>query len=846
MSAPSIGRLAFKNIRAHKLRLLLSIFSVVLGTAFVSGSFVFTGTLQKTFDGLITDSSEGVSVVVSGQAEAGFGVPYKLREDIAQVEGVRIVEPVVMANVVLLDKDKKPMQSGGAPSQGIGWVPLDQTTSGGLTLVEGQEPKKDGEILLSVDVANKAGLNIGDRTTVITLLGGSIDTTLVGTYTLDTATGGYIGVIFPFDQARELFSDGTNIREFRVASDGSITDEQLRDRISAIASDYRVVTGSESVEKMKGEVQQGLSFINYFLLAFGLVSLLVGTFIIYNTFTMLVAQRLRELALLRAIGASRKQVVRSVMIEAVIAGVVGSILGTIAGFGLAKLIFVVMKAFDFGLPEGELALPATGLVYAILVGTVVTILSALVPAIRAGRIPPVQAMRAGLTSSEGSLVVRTVAGVVALLAGLGGIFLGLVETETKTAAIIVGIASGIIVLGTFLIMPVMARPIAGGIGRVLGAPFGTVGKMAAKNAGRNSRRTAATAFALTLGLMLVAAFGTLGSSTKASISELVDQGLTADFVVAGATATNGPPFPLPVKLGDEVGQVEGVDKAVQLRRGNLILGGGGTFFVSVSEDFQEVINTKILYGDPDISLGKMMISRKTAAEKGWQVGTVVPVKTVDLRDKELEVTAIYAENAVLGNYVTGLQTNDEFVPPQGKLLGAVFVKASSDISAQQLQSNLETAIEDYPVATAKTLEQFAGERAGAIDQLLNIIYGLLGLAVIIAILGIINTLALSVAERRTEVGMLRAIGMKRGQIRRMVYLESTQIAIFGAVVGALLGVILGWAFVQVMKNEGLQVVDIPWSNVVIMLIASAFVGVLASLWPAMKAARTSPLEAIAD
>ncbi len=838
-------RVSLRNIAAHKLRLVLSVLAVVLGTAFVTGSLVFTSTLKSTFDGLLEQGTEGVAVMIEPEDPRDAGVPFDIVDQVRGIEGVAAVSPGVTGTVVLFNADGTPYQSGGAPSEGLAWTDPEESVDSGDELVDGRAPETDNEVVLPADVLDKAGLAIGDTAQVYTTSEETLEVTVVGSYTSGTDVGGYVGVGFTPDRARALFTDGVHASSISIAANDGVGQEELRDTVAAEFPDYQVSTGEEVKERLSQQLGQMLDFINYFFVAFGLIALLVGTFIIYNTFSMLVAQRMRELALLRAIGASRGQLTRSVLGEAAITGLVGSAIGVLAGFGLAQLIFVVLEAFDLGIPAGNLALTPSAITTPIVLGFLVTILSAWAPARRAGRVAPVQGMRVGSTATEAGGGMRTYVGIIAVISGIALALIGTWADTTKSGAITVGVGAAALIIGSFLVMPALAKPIAGGIGRIIGAPFGAVGRLAATNAGRNTRRTAATAFALTLGLTLVAAFGTLGATTKESISGIIDQDFNAEIVVQG-TASSGMPIQLPGTVQDRISGLDEVGDVAWLAFAYGQLGGEVQPISAGSGPIPDMIDATVIDGSLQPEENSLVVSRTVARDRGWTYGATVPLVTPDGTESTLRVTGVYEDSQVLGQFYTGWDVYQQLVPENLRTTFNVLANPAEGVSTQEAIDAVTEELTDIPIAMVQTKQQYIDVQSGGVDQLLTIIYALLGLALVIAVLGIVNTLALSVIERRTEIGMLRAVGMQRSQVKRTINLESTQIAIFGALIGAVVGVYLGWAFVTVLASDGLEVTTIPWVSIGIVLVCSAFVGVLASLWPASRAAKTDPLEAIAD
>ncbi|MFI7004843.1 ABC transporter permease [Nocardia sp. NPDC050175] len=834
-------KVALRNLAAHKVRLALTLLSVVLGTAFIAGSFVFTDTLQRTFDGIFAGQAKGVDVRVSPKERQAQGVPNNIVDELQKYPGVRAIAPSVNGTLVLLTPDgKKAIQTGGAPTFGQSYLPPEQAVAEPNKFVQGVPPAKAGEIALNIGGADRAGLKIGDHTKVmIPSQGNPIDVTLTGIYQVPSDTGGFIGVLFDDAQARKLFTDGLHVAYVDIAATG-IPGDQLRDNLIKDLPNYKVQNGDQVRADLKKEVSNALNFINYFLLAFGAIALIVGTFIIYNTFSMIVAQRLRELALLRAVGASRQQVGRSVVAEAFVIGLVGSALGLAAGVGLAFGLSAVLNAFDLGLPTGTLAVLPRTIVVGLLVGLAVTVLSAYAPARRAAKIPPVEAMREEFASAGDSLRVRTLVGAVLAVAGAVLVYVG-AQSTGGNAALTVGIGALALILAVLLAAPALSRPVVGGLG-VLIRPFGPIGRMARNNAARNPRRTAATAFALTLGLMLVTAIGMLGASAKASVGVLVDKGVKSEYVLAGQQFVG-----VPFGAADAVRKsVPGVADVVGIRGVGFKLGDDQIGGTSPDGRLDQALNYEILRGSATLGDRDILVSEDEADKRGWQVGQEIAPTSFDGKKVPLTVTGIYRKTPLLGALVVSPVVYKEVVPVNFQSNVVVLVTAKPGANLTELRSDLEKAVEPFPVVQVEDREEFKGAQGKQINTLLAILYGLLALAVVIAILGIVNTLALSVVERRREIGMLRAVGMQRSQVRRTIYLESMLIAVFGAIIGMLLGLGLGVGFLRTLRDLGLDQIAIPWSQLVLVLVSSAVVGVLAALWPAVRAARTPPLAAIAD
>lgn len=842
-SGATMRKVSLRNLAAHKVRLALTVLSVVLGTAFVAGSFVFTDTLQRTFNGIFDDVAQDVDVRVAAPDENSSGVPLADLDRLRAVPGVTKVEPGITGPIVLLGSDGKAVKGGGAPSLGLSYLPPEQQIGKEFTFRAGIGPSRPGEIALNPGAARLGKLGIGSHTKVLVPSQGILDVTLTGIYDTDTETGGYIGALFAQQQALQLFTDGKHVGyvDIQGSAGNGVSQRELRDRVARALPGLEAKTGEQVRHDVKQDINDALKFINYFLLAFGAIALLVGTFIIYNTFSMLVAQRLRELALLRAIGASRRQVSRSVLLEAALVGLAGSAIGIAGGVGLAYGLRALLNSFDVGLPSGALVLRPRTVLVALAIGVGVTLFSAYSPARRAAKIAPVAAMREEFASTGTSLRRRTIVGVLAGALGVLGLIAGGTAEPGGSAAGLIGLGALALIFGVLLGAPALSRPVIGVVGAGLGPVFGTVGRLARTNAVRNPRRTAATAFALTLGLMLVTTIAVFGTSAKKSLNGLVDNGVTADYILTGPDAIG-----VPVAAAPAAAKVSGVSATVALHPVQVKVDGKTEFGTGVDGPLGDVLRYRLLQGTADLSARNVLVSQTWAADRHYGVGSAVRMLTADQATVATTVSGIYADNQLLGNWLTSGSLYRELTPSRLFSDEVVLVKAAPGTDLAALRTGLERATDPLVVVQVQDREQFKGEVASQIDALLAVLYGLLALAIVIAVLGIINTLALSVVERRREIGMLRAVGVLRPQLRRTIYLESMLIALFGALVGVALGLTFGSLFVRTLREQGLDRVSVPIGQAVLMLVLAAVVGVLAALWPAVRAARTPPLAAIAD
>ena len=835
--ASAMRKVSLRGLAAHKVRFSLTVLSVVLGTAFIAASFVFTQMLGKSFDDIVELSTDGVAVQVQPTEELSAGVPLALVDTVRAVDGVRAVEPSTSGAVTLIGADGKAVGSGGAPSVGFGWVSGDDAVSDAGRITEGRAPEAPGEVVVNATAAEKAGLEVGDDTQVIPQTGSPLDVEVVGIHDSDVAgLGGFIGIGFSPQTAVDLFTDGVNASDLLVAAEDGVDEQVLTERVLAVLPDGTTARpGSELREESATEFQSALSFINGILFAFGFIALLVGSFLIANTFSMVVAQRSREMALLRAVGASRSQVTRSVALEALLVGLFGSALGLAGGFGLSKALSSILSAIGSGIPVSGQSLSLTTVLITMGCGTLITLLAALLPARRAGRIAPVEAMRGVFASPSKDHTLRLVVSFFALALGAFATWVGVASTDQ------VWIGIGFVGVGTAVVLmsPLIAPAVFAVIGPVLARPFGSIGRMARGNASRNPRRTAATGLALAIGLALVTAVSIIGASAKASLTQIASSGMTWDYVVGGPQGQ-----PVPEGVLDALATVPDVATVVAVRAAPAVVGGEAAFGFGLSGDVSAAIDLDVVEGEETVSDSTILITTDTAGENGWDLGDEVTLAVPGQAEVPLRVSGIYDSEYFTG-WIVSDGTAEKLVPTQQQAVFQAFVVGDDGVDQTQLRDDLREAVAPYVTTTVDDLEAFTSSLTSQVDILLGILYGLLALAVVISILGIVNTLGLSVVERRREIGMLRAVGMLRSQVRRVIYVESVLISVYGALLGLVVGLVFGYLFARSLVPDGLDITVVPWGQVALFLVVAAVVGVLAALWPGHRAARTRPLEAIA-
>jgi putative ABC transport system permease protein len=831
---------AMRNLRAHKVRLALTLISVILGTAFVAGSFVFTDTLKSSFDTIFQTSDKGIDTRVQPTHGYSPGVPASLLPTIAKVPGVRAVEPHTQADIVLVDDQGRRIDTGGAPSIGAAWVPH-EAIGDPPNLISGRAPGRRGEVVVNDAAASRYHLVAGEQVKVVVPDAAVTTVTIVGSYHVSFDTGGYLGALFSRDQAMSLFTDGSHYSAVDVAAAAGVLEHTLATRIARVLpAGLETRTGTQVRQDDSQGVAGAMSFITYILLGFGVVALLVGTFIIYNTFSMLVAQRQRELALLRAIGADRRQVRRSVTAEAVVVGFVGSALGLAGGVGLAYGLHALLDALNLGLPSGGLVLSARTVIVSVVLGTAVTALAASAPARRAGRIAPVAAMREEFaTPSAAGLRRRTALGVAVAVGAVAATIGGVTAKAASTAGMFTGVGLLAACIAAMLLSPVLARWIIVPLGRFVGRPFGVVGQLARTNAVRNPRRTAATAFALTLGLVLVTGIAVIGSSWKASLNKVFERNVTANYILTTNAQVNVPPA-----AAKAARAVPGVASVTEVQTVEAKVDGTVRTGSSVDGPLASVMNMHMVTGSPGTTGHRMIISRTTADHRHWTVGSQHVMSVPGLAPVTVTVGGVFADDQLIGPWAVGGDVYRQLTPSNRWADDVALVRTQPGADLAAVRAGLERATNDFYIVDVRNRTEFQGMIAGQINGLLGLLYGLLGLAIVIAILGIVNTQALSVIERRREIGMLRAVAMQRGQVRRTIYLESLLIAVFGAVLGLALGLTFGSLFTRAMRGVGLDTLSVPWNQAFLFLGLAAAVGVLAAVWPGVRAARTPPLSAI--
>src|SRR3954466_2158476 len=831
-------KVILKGLLARKLRLALTAVSISLGVAFVTGTFVLGDTMTATFDQLYEGLTEGTDVTVRGESAftdtttLGATKPFDadVLPTVQDVDGVAAAAGSVTGYALILDRSGEPVQPGGAPTLGASYTKHDEL-AGGFTLRSGSAPAGPGQVVLDAATAEKHGFATGDPVTILFADGPRAFTVtgIAGFGDADNLAGATMAT-FDLATAQQVLGKTGVFDTVAVAGEPGVSPEVLRDRIAAaLPEGIEAVTSAEVVAESSAAVADALGFFTTGLLGFAAISLLVGALIIWNTFSILVAQRTRELALLRAVGASRRQVRFSVVAEAFVIGLVSAALGLGLGLGVAAGLRAALGAVGIEVPTTTLQVESRTILAALLVGVVVTVLAALLPARQATRVAPVAALRAGDAPARPVGRTRIAAGALLTVLGAAGLAAAMVEEGR------LGLAAGAMLL-TLAGVLTLAPPIAAVVTRLIGAPLarlgGTTAQLARRNALRSPRRTANTATALMIGLALVSTVTVVASSMKASVADVIADSSRADFILKGAgQASPG----LPPQLAEELRGVDGVGAVSELRFASARVDGATTFVSAVDPATAETAaDLEVTSGSvADLGSGSVLVSDKVAEAQGWSVGDPVQITYAQTGVQRFTVVGTFGNTTLIGSdYVVDLAAH---VANTGSSLDvAVLVVADEGADLEQVRAGMETVVDAYPIAQLDDAASFTESQGKTIDQLLAIVTMLLALAVIIALLGIVNTLALSVFERTRELGLLRAVGMTRRQVRSVVRWESVIVAVLGALLGAVLGLACGAALTRGLAGEGLSVVDVPGTRLALYVVAAALAGVLAAIGPARR------------
>jgi putative ABC transport system permease protein len=842
-----VFRAALRSLLARKVRLVLTMVAVVLGVGFMAGTFVLTDTMTKAFNEVFESGLSSIDVLVrssnaftaqTSSIEERESMPESVLEDVRGVPGVAEAVGDVIGYAQVVDPATgKVIGTFGPPTAASSWNDLN-----GFTLKPGGSPPQgDDQVVLDAGTAEGHDIQVGD-TIEILFEGSPGEFQVVGlaSYGDSDSLLGATWALFDLPTAQRVLGREGKLDSVSVVGEEGVSGSVLAQQIGEVLPDgVEAVTAATVLAETQEQISQGLGFLRTAFLVFAFVALFVGAFIIFNTFAIIVAQRSRELALFRALGASGRQVMTSVVFEALVIGIVASAIGVVAGIGIAIVLKSLISALGIEIPaSGTVILPRT-FVISIVVGTVVTVIAAIVPARRAARVAPIEALREAQDRPGRSLRHRIVSGFVVLALGVGPLLYGLFGTPSN-ALQLVGIGVALTFIGVAMLTPLIARPVASALGapvRLLGVP----GKLARENSMRNPRRTAATASALMIGLGLVVFVAVFGASAKASTTDILERTLKADFILTSPTFGG-----FSTSAADAMRAVPGVDTVSEIRQAEAHIERGSAFLSAIDPGTFPIVSEVGLVAGGMADLAQpstIAVFDDVAGDNGWAVGDTIRTEFPATGSVDLEVVAIYSENGLLGDYAISLGTFEENVAQNLDVF--VLVKAEDGADTAAVQDDLEAALEPYPNIEVQDQAAFRDKYAGFLNQVLNIISALLLFAVVIALFGVMNTLYLSIYERTRELGLLRAVGLTRSQTRAMVRREAGIIAVMGALFGVVVGIAFGWALQQALEPRGFSAFGIPGGQLILYVVLAALLGWLFAFLPARRAAKLNVLEAIA-
>lgn len=845
-------KVALKNLLGHKLRTLFTAVAIALGVAFMAGTFVLTDTITETFDDLFTEAYAGLDAVVQGEEpfessafETGGQRPdidASVADLVAEVDGVEVAEPGVGGIAYLLDPEGDPYVVGGAPSFGGSWSGIPEVDS--FTLEEGADPVGPSEVVIDGATADSAGLGPGDEAQVQTL-SGTFPVTIAGVARFGESgnLGGAAFVLMETEAAIEAFGTPGRIQAVYVIAEEGLSEEEVVERIRPVLPDgVEVVTAAETTEENQDLLEEGIGFFRTFLTAVGLVSLAAGAFLIYNTFGIIIGQRMRELALLRALGSSRRQVLVSVLVESLVIGIVASLLGLVGGILLALGMIQVVEAVGVELPGTLPVVAPRTIIVSLLVGTTITVLSSLAPAFRASRVAPLAALRETAVEGPSRSLVRLVIGLAVAAIGVAVMVSGMQSGEVAQAAGgIVGLFAGVVILGPFLVPALVGA---------LGWPLrlaGFSGVLGRDNARRNPKRSAGTAASLMLAVTIITFIAVATLSFTDSFNSATDKYLKADLEISsGAAPVLGPALVDSLQGLDEVRAVTGVQRG-QVQIDDAVRPVYGVNAPAVLDIF----DLQGVEGDlASMTTEQVAIDRETADERGLDIGDTLAVLFPDSTEADLEVVAIYEDAGIIaqntdGHYLLDAALFQQHFGANNQWLLRVDVRAAEGVDVEQLRTIVEEELEAFPTATVRDKEELKDEARNQLLIALGILFVLLGLALVIGALGVTITLALSVFERTREIGLLRAVGATRGQMGIAICVEAILLTLLGTIAGLVIGLLGAVAVVRSQADviDTLQV-SIPWPFILGVLVVAVGIGVLAAVVPAWRVARMNVLDAV--
>jgi putative ABC transport system permease protein len=843
--------LALKSLWARRIRALTTILAVMIGVAFVAGTYILTDTTFSAFDEIFEDSLAKTDVVITAKEEVrqetgetpSFDASVLPR--VKRVDGVRIAAGQIFTAGAIFDAENEQVGSKFAPKFIASDLPESLETQ---TYVEGRVPRNAKEASLDEGAAKEAGLEVGDKLKLA-----SVERVasyrLVGLTKLGSASwGGASIAVVTLPEAQRITDKQREFDQVLIAADDGVSEETLKERVQEAVADptLLVETAKENAERNSDQIRDDLGFLRIALFVFAFVALFVGAFLIFNTFSITVAQRIKEFGMLRTLGAGRGQILTSVIVEALAIGIVGALVGLAGGYAIAVGLNALFVAIGIDLPTTALVTKDRTIVVSLLIGIGVTLVSSLVPALRATRVPPIAALLAlELPRSRRRSALYAGLAILLGLAGLGLVLAGLFGGASGgSAAGLMGVGAVAVLLGVSLFSPRLVRPLASLAGRPLQLLRRLIGRLARENTQRNPSRTAVTAAALMIGLAVVAFVTVFAAGIKSSIATAVDESFQGELVLQNTDGFS----PISPKAAAAARQVPGVELVSTVRAAQAKVVGGGKQRVSaLAPDAGEVLTIDWIEGGPgalrSLSDGQVIVDKSLAGDESLEVGDRIRFLTQIGKRPQLEVVGEFEDKAELlggaivtqGLMASAFDQRDDFLD---------FIRLAPGADAEKVQGALVKEMDrEFPVIEVRNQQELKENQEEQINQLLGLIYALLALAVIVSLFGIANTLALSIHERRRELGMLRAIGMSRRQVRTMIRYEAVITALIGAILGMIIGLVFAALIAQPLEDEGFAL-SYPVGQLILLLVFAAFAGVLAAIGPARRASRLDVLESL--
>ncbi|HZQ29387.1 MAG TPA: FtsX-like permease family protein [Acidimicrobiales bacterium] len=844
-------RVTLKGLLGHLPRLVSTFLAVLLGVAFLAGTLVLTDTIKRTFDDLFASVSKGTDAYVRsaaklsgerGAQDSRARLDESVLQAVSRVDGVRADAPQVQGYAQLVDKKGKAMGTPGrgAPTFGGNWISVAGLNP--FRLAEGSAPTSANDVVIDRRSARLGHFAVGDSITILLPNVAPQPYRVSGIATFGAADSplGASYALFDLQTAERTMAQPGRIDGISLVAQPGVSQAELAARVQKVVpAGVEVKTGAEITKENQDQFSKNITGLTIFFNAFAVIALVVGGFVIYNTFSILIAQRLREMALLRAIGASRRQVLLSMVGEALAVGLVSSVAGVLLGIAVGAGLKALLAGFGLDIPATGLVVRPATVIIGLLVGTVVTLVAALAPSIRGARVPPIAAMRDTAIDRTGASRLRLVVGVLLTGLGVAAVLSGVLGSAagSVTALGAVAVLVGVVALG-----PVVAAPVS----RLIGSPIpklkGITGVLARENAMRNPRRTAGTASALLIGVGVVSLLAAMASSFKASISDQISRSFTGDVTVdSGAFGFGG----FSPSLAHQLNRLPEVAAATPIRFGAFEQGGSTRNVLVIDpQTLPKVLDLQVTAGKlSDLGSRQVAVYDVKAKSSGWKLGDTVIARFAETGDQTFTIAAMFHRNDIAPTFVMGTTAYDANVP--NSLDQQIFVKFKSGVSFAAGRAAVEQAVKPYPNATVKDQQELKQTFTSQINQVLSLMFVMLLLALLIALMGIANTLRLSVYERTHEIGLLRAVGMTRSQLRSSIRWESAIIALFGTVGGVGLGVFFGWALVHGLGRDQHIVFAPPTGLLVTIFVLGALAGVAAAIRPAAKAAKLDVLTAIA-